>query len=336
MLEKYIKELLFDHDCVVLPEFGGFITHYASASIHPITHKFNPPARRVAFNEQLKLNDGLLITTLSVKEGISKEEAGMVVKEFSEKVKFQLNRYNQFIIKDIGRFFYNKESRLEFEPDTKVNFLDESFGFTELYFKPIEREFKVNSKVDPKPVSQRSAIEKPEKMKNVEPGTKSQNQSKGLSPIIFIIPVLLLIGGAGLAYYMNQEGKSLSSLNPLSWFSDSQPKESELTVTRPAPADPAPVVEEAEPVPANNESLTISERTGRYYIVIGCFSNKENAFKLKDQVTAQAEKVSIIEPYKGKPYYTLCVADFDNKKVAVNKMVELRATYGNTIWVKKY
>ena len=336
MLEKYIKELLFDHDCVVLPEFGGFITHYASASIHPLTHKFNPPARRVAFNEQLKLNDGLLITTLSVKEYITKEEAILFVKEFVDKVKFQLNRYNQFVIKDIGRFFYNKENRLEFEPESKVNFLDESFGFTELFFKPIQRDLKVVSKADPKQTSQRSAVEKPEKMKNVETGSKSQNQPKGMSPLIFIIPVILLFGGAGLAYYMNQEGKSMGSLNPLTWFSDGEPKQTEsLRLDRPAPVDePAPTVE--EPVPATNESLTISERSGRYFIVVGCFSNKENAFKLKDNVSGQAEKVSIIEPYPGKPFYTVCVADFDNKKIAVNKMIELRATYGNTIWVKKY
>jgi nucleoid DNA-binding protein len=335
MLEKYIKELLFDHDCVVLPEFGGFITHYTSAEIHPITHKFNPPARRVAFNEQLKLNDGLLISTLTVKEYLTKEEAAHLVKEFVEKVKFQIKRYNQFVIKDIGRFFYNKENRLEFEPESKVNFLNESFGFTELYFKPIVRDFKIMSKVDTKVENQRLAVEKPKKkMKETEKAF--QKESKGTSPFIFIIPVVLLLAGGGLAYYMNQEGKSLASLNPFSWFSGGEEKQTEsLRIDKPVVVESAPEV--VDPLASStNESLTISSRTGRYFIVIGCFSNKDNAFKLKEQVAGQADKVSIIEPYEGKPFYTVSVSDFDNKKTAVSKMIELRKTYGNTIWVKKY
>jgi nucleoid DNA-binding protein len=335
MLEKYIKELLFDHDCVVLPEFGGFITRYASAEIHPITHKFNPPARRVAFNEQLKLNDGLLISTLSVQEGIAKEEAARLVKEFADKIKFQMARYDQYVIKDIGRFFYNKENKLEFEPETKVNFLDESFGFTELFFKPIERDLNVMSKSDPQLVDQRPAIAKPKKnMSDTEDQTK-----KSKSSLIYVVPMmLLLLGGAGIAYYMNSHGQSLSSLNPMSLFSGGEEKQTEsLRIEKPVVSEP--VVEatpEAAAVPVSTEAVTISERTGRYYVVAGCFGSKENAFKLKDKAIENGAAVSIIEPYKGKPLYTVSGADFDNKKTAVNKMIELRATYGNTIWVKKY
>ena len=29
----YIKELLFKHDCVILPDFGGFIGNYTPAGI---------------------------------------------------------------------------------------------------------------------------------------------------------------------------------------------------------------------------------------------------------------------------------------------------------------
>ncbi len=75
MIEKYIKYLLFEHDCVVIPDFGGFIANYVSADIHPIRHTFVPPSKNIAFNEMLKLNDGLLVAHIANHEHISREEA---------------------------------------------------------------------------------------------------------------------------------------------------------------------------------------------------------------------------------------------------------------------
>ena len=30
-LDKYISELLFDYDCVIVPQLGGFVTNYKPA-----------------------------------------------------------------------------------------------------------------------------------------------------------------------------------------------------------------------------------------------------------------------------------------------------------------
>ena len=58
-LSAHIKTLLQDHDCVILPGFGGFLANPKSAQVDRITHKFTPPQRQFSFNGHLKHNDGL-------------------------------------------------------------------------------------------------------------------------------------------------------------------------------------------------------------------------------------------------------------------------------------
>ena len=65
MIEQVLKELLYKYNCVVIPNFGGIITHDASSQIHPIKNTFTPPSKRLAFNENLKENDGLLVSALA-------------------------------------------------------------------------------------------------------------------------------------------------------------------------------------------------------------------------------------------------------------------------------
>jgi hypothetical protein len=37
----FIEELLWEHDCVVVPGWGGFIANYQSAKKNPITHEIS-------------------------------------------------------------------------------------------------------------------------------------------------------------------------------------------------------------------------------------------------------------------------------------------------------
>ena len=67
-IEQYIVELLEFQDCVVIPEFGAFVSNYVSASRDEATDTFNPPTREVVFNANLYQNDGVLAQYLVQKE----------------------------------------------------------------------------------------------------------------------------------------------------------------------------------------------------------------------------------------------------------------------------
>ncbi|WP_242918727.1 HU family DNA-binding protein [Pontibacter liquoris] len=137
MVEKHIKALLYDHDCVIIPEFGGLITHYVSARINPVKHTFSPPSKKIAFNEKLTLNDGLLISTIAYQKGITKEEAQRLVADFVHQAKYKLNAEHRFELPEIGVFRYNAERRLQFEYTEGDNLLEASFGLPEVVARPI-------------------------------------------------------------------------------------------------------------------------------------------------------------------------------------------------------
>ena len=42
-LDSHIRNLLHEHDCVILPSFGGFVANYHSAKIDPIINLMHPP-----------------------------------------------------------------------------------------------------------------------------------------------------------------------------------------------------------------------------------------------------------------------------------------------------
>lgn len=60
-LVHHIETLLLDNNCVIIPQFGGFVAHYTPAKWLENEGIYMPPARTIGFNPQLKINDGLLI-----------------------------------------------------------------------------------------------------------------------------------------------------------------------------------------------------------------------------------------------------------------------------------
>ena len=59
-LDRHIEILLLSNDCVILPNFGGFMAHHVEARHDDSDGAFLPPLRTIGFNPKLTLNDSLL------------------------------------------------------------------------------------------------------------------------------------------------------------------------------------------------------------------------------------------------------------------------------------
>lgn len=140
MVAKHIKTLLYDHDCVIIPEFGGLITRYVPASILPVKHMIVPPSKKIAFNEKLIMNDGLLISTIAYHNNISTTEAHRMVAAFVLNAKQILQTEKKFELSEIGVFRYNAERKLVFEHVEQDNMLEDSFGLPDLIVRPVRSE----------------------------------------------------------------------------------------------------------------------------------------------------------------------------------------------------
>ena len=74
-LSRHIEMLLLENDCVVVPDFGGFIAHYQPARYVEEEGIFLPPLRTVGFNPQLTMNDGMLMPYNKVLEQAKSRQA---------------------------------------------------------------------------------------------------------------------------------------------------------------------------------------------------------------------------------------------------------------------
>ena len=121
-----IKELLYQYECVTIPQFGAFLTRAFEAKVDP-SGLFFPPRKEVYFNQLLIANDGVLAHHIAQKENFSYEYSlRLVEKEVSSWKKRLQTQTIRF--PGIGEIRLNKEKKIEFIPWGKVNFDLKSFG----------------------------------------------------------------------------------------------------------------------------------------------------------------------------------------------------------------
>jgi hypothetical protein len=257
-IEKYIRELLIEQDCVIIPDFGGFIAQYQSADIHPIKHTLSPPSKHLVFNEMLKENDGLLVNKLALGEKVSRDEAATALNEYTSWIRTELKREKKYHFQEMGTLYVTPDNKLLFEAGDTVNFLEASFGLKDIQVSPVER-----GKVMFMPEQERLAItdigftprEKrvPFKMGSqtiepVEPPASgpiaSQDSGSSFSKVqAALIPVVLLLAVAfGYFGFIDNGQGPVSALNPFALFIpgffDKKPPKPVVNIIKSDPGSP--------------------------------------------------------------------------------------------------
>ena len=103
-IEHYISELLYLHDCVIIPGFGGFVGNKKSAYIHPVSGIIYPPSKAFLFNKNLTQNDGLLATHIAKQENIDLSETSSLIEDFVQSIQTELNSRSAFKLQKVGTF----------------------------------------------------------------------------------------------------------------------------------------------------------------------------------------------------------------------------------------
>lgn len=141
-IDLYISDLLYSYDCVIVPDFGGFVANYASAKINPIQHKLIPPSKLISFNRNLKTNDGLLTSHIAQRKSIAYEEAKSIIDAFVSQSIAGLNQGDKIYIEKVGTLYLDPENNIQFKAEEHNDFLLDSFGLEPLRVQPIIRESK--------------------------------------------------------------------------------------------------------------------------------------------------------------------------------------------------
>ena len=137
LTQQYIKELLYQHECVTVPNFGAFLTRSMNILIDTDSGLFVPPRKEVSFNSLLSNNDGVLAHYIAQKEKVSFEQALRRIEKEVISWKQRLNT-QQLSFPGIGEIRLDTQKKITFYPDGKINFDLSAFGLSSFYRKPVK------------------------------------------------------------------------------------------------------------------------------------------------------------------------------------------------------
>ena len=139
-IEPYIAQLLYRYQCVTVPGFGAFLTEIQSAKRNESSNSFSPPKKVIAFNANLKNNDGLLANHIALAEKTSYDYAVSAIQYEVFNWKKALEENEFFSIKNVGDLYLNADKNIVFTPCDQTNYLTSSFGLAPFISPLVKRE----------------------------------------------------------------------------------------------------------------------------------------------------------------------------------------------------
>lgn len=343
-VQNHIKELLFEQDCVVIPDFGGFVTNFHGAEINSSNRFIAPPQKWLAFNALLKNDDGLLSNYIAREENISISQANLKVKTFVENTRRYLHFDTIYTIDGLGIFSQNDEEKIQFQPKPANNFYSESFGMENIFLRKsesLQNELQVVLKhnfISNTTIQQVFATDDREPMAEVleDEGTylyQKRYFNRVLSYVYGIFASVLFIL---VIYLYDNEKSNLSSLNPFQSQLVAKPAAKKPTVIAPTTLEnefkAKPFVEsKAAFVETEN---AIIESNKRFFIITGSFGSKNNAKKLLNTLKSKGfDEAEIIYPKRNEKLIKVAAGGFVNESEADEQARKVADALNQTTWI---
>lgn len=295
-LATYINDLLYRYDCVIVPDFGGFVTNRIGAKVNNYTHTFTPPKKLITFNKLLKHNDGLLANYIASAENISFEKASTAISLAVIKWQNELQSKSVEIDK-LGVLSLNKERQIIFEPTNSVNYLTESFGLSTVVSSAISRYT--------------------EQVKPLIPATVEEKK-KGIPSFIkyaATAAILLTLSISGYKGYQENEQKEALAIQEKAI----QKKIQSATFII------------SNPLPTINLNV-IKEKAKPFHVIAGAFQFTENAEKKVAQLKAKGFDAKVV----GVNNWGLTQVAFNSysdRNEATNNLYKIQKTVSKDAWL---
>lgn len=295
-LETYIKDLLYRYDCVIVPDFGGFVTKRISAKINEATHQFFPPSKQLSFNRNLNNNDGLLANYIASVENISFEKASNAIALSVIKWQNEIQT-KPIVLETIGTLKLNENRQIIFEPTTHVNFLAESFGLHSFESSAIKR-YK-------------------QEVKNIIPEVTNKDK-KGFPIFIKYAASAAILVALGISLYSNYE----ATIQKEVFAKQQKALEKKIQTATFVISNPLPTID-----------LTVAkELPKQFHVVAGAFQIPENAERKVAQLKAEGHDASIIGLNKW-GLTQVVFASFSDKNDATNYLYKIQNSTSKDAWL---
>lgn len=291
-IPAHIEKLLYLHDSLVIPGFGGFTATRTPATTDYVGGTVNPPSKTLVFSENLMVDDGLLTADIAVAHGISKEDAGRAVEEFVEKMKALLDQREIVTLPGVGRLYKNYVQKIQFLPDA-TNFNSTAYGLPPLQFSPIARSREITGST---PAPEAQALPPTPPAPPMPEPTYAPERTGGGSGWGTALGIVLLLTAlaAGIWYWkFRDKPNSESTDKPETEITEKKtPSAGETLKPEPAPEKSSPESDKKDTDKLAKESLEEKEKSAREKVnvarngrecilVIASLSDKTNADKLR-------------------------------------------------------
>ena len=300
-LANYINDLLYRYDCVIIPNFGGFVTNAVSAKVNSFSHTFYPPTKQITFNSHLKNNDGLLANYIASSENISFEKAVTIISSTVKNWQKQLQN-ESLLIGTIGSLSLNKNQQLVFEPNQTTNYLTASFGLTSFSSPEAKREVSKN------------------RVQKLTPVVHTKKTSSSFLKYAATAAVVLTLGTLGWNNLSQQKQKE-------NFAKQQKIVEKKIQSATFVIGNPLPTIE---------LNLT-KEKTTNFHIIAGAFQFSKNAEKKLRQLKSKGFNAKIL----GKNKWGLTQVSFNSfstKSEAYKSLYAIRNQHSEDAWllIKKF
>ena len=358
MIINYLIELLKDNECVIVPEFGAFISQRRSATIDYANHRFMPPYKELVFNNKLTNDDDLLLNYIMQKENISKDEALEKIQKFVNQSAAILDVNFELELEGLGKL-RNFSGDYVFETKKDINILGDAFGLTSFNYQPIFRTetyqvIKEKIVVEQKQKNTEYSIAN-DSVEEVASETPSRRKPSLFRTFAYTTLAFLLI--FIINWTTDKTDSQLASWNPFLYSSPNEflikvLEEQEVAevldvAEEPEVIEESEVAEEPEVVetvvetapevlnPSTPEVMnsSIPEVLNSYYIIGGSFQTEESAEKCVDILKKQGfENASSLEK-NNKGNIRVYYESFAEKTDALIRLDEIKRDYNESAWL---
>ncbi|PZD77413.1 HU family DNA-binding protein [Mesonia sp. K7] len=315
-IESYIKELLYRYECVVIPEFGGFISQRVPAEINHSTNEFYPPKKNILFNHHLTSNDGVLISYIAKAEKISYAEAQEKVSTFAYQLSESIKKHQEVSLENFGKF-YEQNDKVLFLPQTQENYLTDSFGLSTFGVVSIAREAEKTVKAEP---TEASDLEEKTPVIALPQNEEKAKKSTSKPYLKYAAVGLLALGIAGFVgtrkYLEDIQSHNLVEQQKANKLVEQEIQEATFVIQNPLPK----VVFEIE------------KQVGKYHVVAGAFREKENAVKKVNQLKDQGFSPREIG-VNNYGLHQVIYQSFETRAEAIRKLYEIKKTSNPEAWL---
>ncbi|MEM9885418.1 MAG: SPOR domain-containing protein [Bacteroidota bacterium] len=313
-IEKIITELLYHYDTVTIPGFGGLVLQQHSAASDQALGTIQPPSKRIRFNPNLVVNDGLLLSQVQERLQLPVEAAKSVLENYVSELKDRLEAGENIHMEGIGHFFQSG-NEIQFAA-AQVNYDRTTYGLPRV-------EAAVSNKIGTEKITFASITT--ETVETSNPTTRDYgNVLKWLIPVLGVLALIVIIFSLRDNIFSgNKKGRLRADLEGRIPINES-PQERDKIIKEDSLAAQSET-------PKDIESPTISPNQKTKKIIVGAFGERANAEKLARKIQL-AGYTPLSEIRNGKRYVGILYA-YEQKSEFDQAFSDIKQKFNQDAWI---